>query len=98
MPRQSREKSGTGIYQMIIRTVPLIVKILFSGDILRWNDNALEDPLNSGNYVINISHIQTQVLGYDGCYDSGTPRLVFASGFQPSDGHGRIKIIAQTFA
>ena len=24
MPRQSREKSGTGIYQMIIRTVPLI--------------------------------------------------------------------------
>ena len=58
MPRQSREKSGTGIYQMIIRTVPLIVKILFSGDILRWNDNALEDPLNSGNYVINISHIQ----------------------------------------
>ena len=25
MPRQSREKSGTGIYQMIIRTVPLIV-------------------------------------------------------------------------
>ena len=58
MLRQSREKSGTGIYQMIIRTVPLIVKILFSGDILRWNDNALEDPLNSGNYVINISHIQ----------------------------------------
>ena len=33
-------------------------QILFSGDILRWNDNALEDPLNSGNYVINISHIQ----------------------------------------
>jgi hypothetical protein len=28
MPRQSREKSGTGIYQMIIRTVPLIVEIL----------------------------------------------------------------------
>ena len=26
MPRQSREKSGTGIYQMIIRTVPLIVR------------------------------------------------------------------------
>ena len=25
MPRQSREKSGTGIYQMIIRTVPLIL-------------------------------------------------------------------------
>ena len=25
MPRQNREKSGTGIYQMIIRTVPLIV-------------------------------------------------------------------------
>ena len=34
------------------------LQILFSGDILRWNDNALEDPLNSGNYVINISHIQ----------------------------------------
>ena len=28
MPRQSREKSGTGIYQMIIRTVPLIVQIM----------------------------------------------------------------------
>ncbi len=27
MPRQSREKSGTGIYQMIIRTVPLIVEV-----------------------------------------------------------------------
>ena len=32
--------------------------LVFSGNILRWNDNALEDPLNSGNYVINISHIQ----------------------------------------
>ena len=29
MPRQSREKSGTGIYQMIIRTVPLIRTVMY---------------------------------------------------------------------
>lgn len=32
--------------------------ILFSGEILQWTKNAREDPLNSGNCVINISHIQ----------------------------------------
>lgn len=34
------------------------LQILFSGDIFRWNDNALDDPLNSGNYVVIISQIQ----------------------------------------
>lgn len=42
MPRQSREKSGTGIYQMIIR-VPLIVWMSDVGDkigaSLRYNFN-----------------------------------------------------------
>lgn len=34
------------------------LQIIFSGDILRWDDKAIDDPLNSGNYVVNISHIQ----------------------------------------
>ena len=32
--------------------------VLFSGDILQWNDNAAGDPLNLGHLVISISHIQ----------------------------------------
>ena len=48
MLRQSREKSGTGIYQMIIRTVPLITECGY--DVER---DTLLPKLMSGEVKVN---------------------------------------------
>ena len=58
MPRQSREKSGTGIYQMIIRTVPLIVlKKLLNEEAPKLKEGKmLYDQIMEGKTALYWSH------------------------------------------
>ena len=69
MPRQSREKSGTGIYQMIIRTVPLIAVEPNTGSFAEivGNGGLIYEPNDAQHLADTLEKILTDKQCYQQC-------------------------------